>query len=290
MATLGTGFWQEFLGIGGSPVVSGSQAPLLSGDTQTVQSTPAASGVSAVKGTVQTGNAISPWEDEKKRKEANNAWLAPYGLSADQSYNLFDADGNYINRGALGMDSMGGVFNPSGYSSNPNFLQGTIGVDRNQLAGTSLAGLSDKALQNAYTVNGAGNRTFANDLWVDPVSGDISSMKGLNSVSVGDIRQTLAGMTGQQYVDSFGAAAPFVNPGYYDGKSDNTADMAVRQQALIAKLLQSPSMSNTATTPPGGSQTTMPDIVQEIINPTDELRKKWLAEELARYHDSLAAQ
>ena len=184
-------------------------------------------------GMASTGNAVSPWQTEAERKAANNAALAPYGLSADTSYNLFDANYNVVAPN-IGSDGMGGVFNPSGQSSNPYYLQGSIGVNRDQLTGAGISGVSDKALQNAYSVN----QSFANDLWVDPVTGSISSAKSANAVSVGDIRKALAGLTGQQYQDSWGAAAPFVKPGYYDGTNLDTSTMAARQQDLINSLTQ----------------------------------------------------
>lgn len=187
-------------------------------------------------GTVNSGNAVSPWATEAERKAANNAALAPYGISADMKNFLFDSNKNYVNPG-VAPDGMGGAFNPAGNSSNKNYLQGTIGVNRNQLAGTGIEGLSDKALSNAYTVNShLNNALFANDLWVDPVSGSISSAKSANSVSVGDVRNALAKLTGQQYQDLWGASAPFVKPDYYDGNATNTGTMATRQQDLINSL------------------------------------------------------
>ena len=242
---------------------------------------------------VQTGNAVSPWQTEAERRAANNAWLAPYGLSADVSKPIdpYSRTGS----SALGMDGMGGVFNPDGYSSNPNFLQGNIGVSRNQLAARGWKTYRTRRFKARIRSTTPETEGFANDLWVDPKSGVISSVKGDGYVSVGDIRNTLSGMTGQQYADSWGFAAPFVSPGYYDGKSNNTADMAARQQELIAKIIQSsatpPAAAAPGTTVPGTTapETTTPDIVPGVPNPLDELRIKWLQEELARYQTGLAA-
>lgn len=226
---------------------------------------------------VQTGNAVSPWQTEAERKAANNAALAPYGLSADKSYNMFDANYNLIAPN-IGMDGMGGVFDPSGKSSNQNFLQGTIGITRNQLAGTGLENVSDKALQNAYQID----RTFSNDLWVDPITGGISSAKSANSVSVGDIRKALSGLTGQQYVDAWGAAAPFVKPNYYDGATLDTSGMAARQQDLINSLTQQAMSAYKAAT---GTNTTNPTTGTENTPtaPSSGLDE----DELRRYIESL---
>lgn len=187
-------------------------------------------------GMAQTGNAVSPWSNEAERKAANNSALAPYGLSADANYNLFDANKNYV-APKIGADGMGGVYNPQGMSNNPYFLQGTIGIDRSQLAGTGLENVSDRALNSAYTsARGLGTgMAFANDLWVN-ADGSMSSVRGQDSVSVGDIRKALTQLTGQQNTDAWGAAAPLVKPDYYDGKNLNTASMGQRQQDLISQL------------------------------------------------------
>ena len=279
---LGTGFYQYLQSQPAVSPVSSLQSALTSGASPTV------SGVSAPKGAMaQTGNAISPWKDEEKRKTANNEYLAKQGLSADASYRMFDDNGNYVNPG-VAPDGMGGVLNLQGYSSNPYYLQGMTGVSRDQLAGTGFENISDKALSSAYNVN----QTFANDLWVDPKSGVISSMKGDGYVSVGDIRKMFSGKTGQQYADAFGSAAPYVKPDYFDGANPNTGTMAQRQQALIAQMLKAPATQPAATAPATAPvpQTPAPDVVQEMLNPTSEARRKWLKEELARYRANLAAQ
>lgn len=234
---------------------------------------------------VNTGNAVSPWQTEAERKAANNAALASYGLSADKSYNLFDANGNWVHPKSE-MDGMGGAFNPSGNSSNKNYLQGTIGVSRDQLAGTSAAGLSDKALQNSYQVNSNLNTAlFANDLWVDPVTGSISSAKSANSVSVGDVRKALSQLTGQQYQDLWGASAPFVKPDYYDGNATNTGTMATRQQDLINSLTKQAMTAYNAATGANNSKPTesTPDAVTTPTAPSSGLDE----DELRRYIESL---
>lgn len=154
---------------------------------------------------------------EIKRRETNNKFAALFGLCADTEYPASTAH----ERGAFGADYMGGIYSPTGYSNTPNYLKLMTGVSREQLTG--LEHLSDKQIVDAFNTQ----QGFANDLYLKE-NGGMSSVKTSESdISVGEIRQKIAELTGQ--VNSInGLAMPLIKP---NGLNDNT--MAERQKAAI---------------------------------------------------------
>ena len=178
-------------------------------------------------GVVQSGNAVSPWQTEEQRRNANNAHLARYSLSGEEVYPLYDAAGNKLNYGSMGHDGMGGVFDPEGYSSNPYFLMANAGVSRDQLTGAA-AQASDKAIKMALEVDPF---LLGNDLYVTN-GGGISSGYTPGSISVNAIRAEIAGLRGIASVEQLGmgkVAAEIPKPDYYvpAGYDANTAGGSV---------------------------------------------------------------
>lgn len=174
-------------------------------------------------GIVDTGNAVSPWATEAERQKTNADFVSSFGLDPMKSYPAFEGD-----RGVYGADAMGGVFNPYGYSSNPNYLQGTAGITRDMTKGTILEGLSDLALSTAvkesapWTLYG----------YIDPVTGAQSSHQTGNMISMEDVRKAYADLTGQQSTFN-GMLAPFAEVPFYSG-SINLSGLPSQQQALLS--------------------------------------------------------
>jgi len=200
-------------------------------------------------GSMSTGNAASPWKDVSERNQANTDHVAPYGLDPNKSttYQIGGDQSSQLFGSAYGADGTGGIFNPQGFSSNPYFLQGEIGVSRDQLKGTGLDGLSDIALKMAYTYDGT-----RDNLYVTP-DGQITSFKSPGAVSVSDVRKVLAPLTGQTAYHKGdmlgGLLAPLAKPNYYDPSNPVQNNLAQQQQALINKMMQDLYATPTATLP-----------------------------------------
>lgn len=171
--------------------------------------------------------AQAPWTSEAQRRAANAAHVASFGLDPDKSYPLLDGQ----ERGVYGADGLGGVFNPLGYSSNPNYLYTVAGVTRDQLQGTPLAGFSDLALGSVVSTI----VPFANDLYIHPVTGAASSAPAAGMVSLGEARRAYAALTGQQPAMTLGMggeAAPFVQPQHHTAAQRQQGLAALQQQII----------------------------------------------------------
>lgn len=197
-------------------------------------------------GVVNTGNSANWFGTEANRQALNNKHLEADGLTSDEQpvHNIgsaVDLDAFRNKYGQYGMDGTGGVFNKSGFSSNPYYLQSVAGITRNMTNGTALESLSDKAIQRM--VESAA--PWMNSSYIDPVSGVISSVQGKGMVSLGDVRKAYADMTNQKTEYASGAgriAAPFATPDYYDGTILNS-DLGSKQQDIINQNLSATSGS-----------------------------------------------
>lgn len=164
-------------------------------------------------GTVQSGNAVSPWQTEEQRRNANNAHLARYGLNGEEVYPLYDTAGNRLDYGSMGHDGMGGVYDPEGYSSNPYFLMANAGVSRGQLTGAA-AQASDKSIKMALEIDPA---LLGRDLYVTN-GGGVSAAYTPGSISVNAIRNEIASLRGIAATEKLGmgtVAAEIPKPEYY---------------------------------------------------------------------------
>jgi len=234
-----------------------------------------------------------PWSNEAERAAVNAAHVASFGLDPDKSYTLFDG----ADRGVYGADGLGGVFDPRGYSSNPNYLYTVAGVTRDQLRGTALEGFSDLALSSMIS----NVVPFAADLYIDPVTGAAASAYTTGTVSLGEARRAYAQLTGQQPTMSLGMggeAAPFAQPQYHTA-AERQQGLAAIQKGIIAQRQAAMNPGGTYTGDPrylytgmgglrpgtGGSAKAEdeppPTLIEDIM---EQLRKK---EELERYQQDI---
>jgi hypothetical protein len=232
-------------------------------------------------GYLETGNAISPWKDIAERNAANAAWVAQWGLDPSQS-RTFTIGGNgggfdlFSANGAYGADGTGGIFNPLGFSSNPYYLQGQIGVSRDQLKGTALEGVSDAALNAAYQYDG-----YRDNLYVTP-DGKVTSIPSPDAVSISAIRKVLAPMTGQQayYKGDMigGLLAPLAKPNFYNPANSASNNLGAAQQQAINQWLTSlyAEQALPSTTPPTVPPTTPPTTPPTIPQTLYDLLLKYM--------------
>lgn len=160
---------------------------------------------------------------EIKRREANNKFAELFGLCADTEYPAKTQN----ERGLFGADYMGGIYSPAGNSNTADYLKYMTGVSRAQLTG--FENVSDKRIVDAYNVQ----QSFANELYVHE-NGWVSNVKTSEAdVSVGEIRQKIADLTGQ--INSIdGLAMPLMKP---NGLNDTT--MPERQKEAIEAVFES---------------------------------------------------
>lgn len=199
-------------------------------------------------GWVNSGNTVPWYSSEADRVKRNAAHLAKDGVAFNtvtddmgRSYQTWQSNAN---NGAFGKsDSTGGVFNKAGMSSNPYYLNAVIGASRDQVEATpEIAGISDLMLQRAYEAgqgdDWGGGLNF-DDYYVTP-SGKVGTLAGTEgAVRIGDIREALAKLTGQQTKMgggfNGGISAAFVKPDFYNPYAGNAspANYGERQKTEV---------------------------------------------------------
>jgi hypothetical protein len=287
--------------------------------TSTTVAAPAASptmsnGSTSSKGLQAGYNSPAWYTDEWDRQRQNAQQYAKagiqYELKADPKTGVPSI--NYApgqNMGAIDADVTGGTFDYYGYSNNPNFLKATIGLSREEVNQNELLkGLSDRALYEIYThgmqtpnlITGGtfthgylGGNMYWNPYtykdWAGFTSGGISTHNGEGAVSVTDVRNALAELTGQKanYAEDLGGwwggqLVPFVKPDYYN----QGADLGARQQAevidpFVAQIragLAANGNASSAVTP--SAPTATPSAPSESVQGmTDKEREKWLKQQ-----------
>lgn len=233
-------------------------------------------------GWVNSGNTVPWYTSEADRVQQNAAHLANDGIAFNtvtdelgRQYQTWQYDPS---NGAFGKsDSTGGVFNKAGMSSNPHYLNAVIGVSRDQVEATpEIAGISDLMLQRAYEAgqgSWGGGLNF-DDYYVTP-NGNVGTLAGTEgAIRVGDIREALAKLTGQQTKigDGWngGLSAAFVKPDFYNPYADNsgTVNYGERQQTevidpFIQKMYQAAAQESSE---PNTTTTETDNIVQAILS------------------------
>lgn len=208
---------------------------------------------------VGDGYIIDP-NDTTNKVMSDNDWLKQFGIKADKEYPAFIGNQADNSRGLTGADSIGGVFNPEGYSDTQDYLQKIAGFSREQTKGTPLENVSDQAIWSAF--NHIDTPAFANDLYYNPQTGGMSSVPSEGSIPVKDIRDTIAKLTGQQNVYNMNLAAPLVQPG--------EGTQAQRQADLIKRLMTEQTPIGTQT----GTPIKPPAEPKPVTPVTDETEKR----------------
>lgn len=245
-------------------------------------------------GWVNSGNTVPWYSSEADRVKKNAAHMAKDGIAFNtvtdnlgRQYQTWQPNSS---NGAFGKsDSTGGVFNKAGYSSNPYYLQATIGVSRDRINAEApeIAGISDLMLQRAYEAGSGlwnGGMNF-DDYYVTP-DGHVGTLAGTEgAVRVGDIRNALGRLTGQQTKMgggfNGGISAAFVKPDFYNPYADNStpANYGERQKTevidpFIQKLNQIAVRGNGETyTPTATAPSTNNNLVQTILRKNRELEE-----------------
>lgn len=245
-------------------------------------------------GWVNSGNTVPWYSSEADRVKQNAAHLANDGIAFNtvtdnlgRQYQTWQHDPS---NGAFGKsDSTGGVFNKAGMSSNPYYLNATIGVSRDRIntEAPEIAGLSDLMLQRAYEAGTTGTNQALNfdDYYVTP-GGQVGTLAGTEgAVRIGDIREALARLTGQQTKMgggfNAGLSAQFVKPDFYNPYADNStpANYGERQKAevidpFIQRLHQIAAQGGgEVSTPTTSAPTANGNIVQTILRKNRELEE-----------------
>lgn len=257
-------------------------------------------------GWVNSGNTVPWYSSEADRVKQNAAHMAKDGIAFNtvtdnlgrqyQTWNpgsggsFDDITARKKQYGAFGKaDSTGGVFNKAGMSSNPYYLQATVGVSRDRInqEAPEIAGLSDLMLQRAYEAGTTGTNQALNfdDYYVTP-DGQVGTLAGTEgAVKIGDIRAALGRLTGQQTKMgggfNAGLSAQFVKPDFYNPYADNSTpvnygerqkteviDPFIQKMHQIAMQGGGETSGTTATTPSTNS-----NLVQTILRKNRELEE-----------------
>ena len=243
-------------------------------------------------GWVNSGNTVPWYSSEADRVKQNAAHMAKDGIAFNTVTDNLGRQYQTWNpgSGAFGKaDSTGGVFNKAGMSSNPYYLQATVGVSRDRInqEAPEIANVSDLMLQRAYEAGqGAWNGGLNfDDYYVTP-SGQVGTLAGTEgAVRVGDIREALARLTGQQTKMgggfNGGLSAAFVKPDFYNPYADNSTPVnyGERQKTevidpFIQKMHQIAMQGGGETSAPTTTApSTNSNIVQTILRKNRELEE-----------------